>query len=151
MSIIPPFKSDKYDDGRTMQSFKDDTDINKLLSRAQVAGGLSHIEKYAGMYGDFENFDFLEAQNRLARGREIFDELPSEIRREFGNKPGEFFKYVANAESIDALKKVFPQLARPGTQRLSAAPNTPPQTRSVAQQATTEPPQEAPSTPPAEG
>lgn len=149
MSFVPKQERD-YSDGRTMQSFRDETDINKLLQRAQVAGGLSHIEKYAGMYGEFENFDFLEAQLRLAKGREIFDELPSQLRREFNNSPAEFFAYVAQAGSADDLKKVFPELAEPGKQRLSARPNTPPMTAAaVGQPQATESPTEGGSEPPA--
>ena len=74
-----------YSDGRTKQSFKDATDINKLLKKAQRTGTLSHLEKFQGQYGDFSDFDFLEAQNNLARGKQIFEQLPSEVRREFGH------------------------------------------------------------------
>ena len=58
-----------YDDGRTQQAFKDSTDINKLLSKHQTAGSLSHLMKYPEpVYGDFDGeFTLLEAQKQLLR------------------------------------------------------------------------------------
>lgn len=108
----------KYDDGRTKQSFKDSTDINKLLSRAQREGTLSHLQKHEAVYGDFSDFDFLEAQRMLARGKSIFDELPSEVRREFNQDPREFFAFVNDPKNKDKLKDALPELAAPGRQRI---------------------------------
>ena len=45
----------EYKDGRTKQSFKDQCDINKILKRAQVKGGLAHVQKYPeAVYGEFD-------------------------------------------------------------------------------------------------
>lgn len=111
-------KNRKYDDGRTKQAFKEGCDINKLLSRAQIQGGLSHLEKYEAVYGDFSDFDFYEAQLALARGKTIFQELPSEIRTEFNQSPAEFFAYVNDPENAGNLHVKLPELAAPGRQRL---------------------------------
>ena len=64
--------------GRTKQSFKDSCDINKILAKAQKAGSISHLQKHGAFYGDFAEApsDLLEARAMLARGQEIFDELP---------------------------------------------------------------------------
>ena len=107
-----------YDDGMTKQSFKDSTDINKLLARAQVTGTLSHLEKHEGVYGDFSDFDFFEANQMLARGKSIFEELPSEIRKEFNQSPAEFFAFVNDPKNAGKLKEVLPELAAPGRQRI---------------------------------
>ncbi len=73
-----------YSDGLTKQSFKDECDINRILARAQQTGVISHMAKHQPEYANFDDFDFLEAQLTLARGKEIFAELPSEVRREVG-------------------------------------------------------------------
>ncbi len=111
-----PQEEKVYDDGRTKQSFKESTDINKILAKARRAGTLSHLQKYGGEYGDFSDFDFLEAQNTLARAHNIFNELPGEIRREFGQNPTAFFKYASDPENADRLTKLLPELAKPGNQ-----------------------------------
>ncbi len=115
-----------YNDGRTKQSFKDETDINKILSRAQKAGTLSHLQKYEGTYGDFADFDFFEAQIKMTRGREVFDALPSEIRMEFAQSPAAFFAYANDPENKDRLRELLPGLAMPGRQNLDVSGKTAP-------------------------
>ncbi len=114
-------KQPKYKDGRTKQSFKDETDINKLLLRAQKSGTVSHLNKHQGRYADFGDFDFFEAQLKLSAGREIFDDLPSEIRNEFANSPAQFFEYVNNPDNIDRLEILLPGLAEPGRQNINVS------------------------------
>lgn len=106
----------EFKDGRTKQSFKDSTDVNKILKKAQKAGTLSHLQKHGAYYGDFADFDFFEAQNALARARNMFGELPSEVRGEFQNDPGKFFSYVNNPENSGRLAELLPALAEPGRQ-----------------------------------
>jgi len=141
----------KYPDGRTKQSFKDETDINKILHRAQKAGTLSHLQQFEGRYGDFADFDFFEATIQLTKGREVFDALPSELRREFNQSPAEFFAYVNDPANIDDLRLKLPGLAKPGRQNIDMSGKTAPDDRGAAKEAAkpTEepPPTEAPTQP----
>lgn len=123
MSMMPERKFD-YSDGRTKQSFKDETDINKLLVRAQTTGTISHLAKHQAVYGDFESFDFADAQNKIARANSIFEELPSEVRREFHQDPTAFFAYVNDEANSGDLANLLPKLAEPGRQMISL--NRPP-------------------------
>lgn len=118
-------KQPVYKDGRTKQTFKDETDINKILARAQKTGTISHINKFEGSYGDFSDFDFFEAQIMLTKGREIFDALPSEIRSEFNQSQAQFFAYVNDPANKDDLLKKLPGLAAPGRQNLEVVGNQP--------------------------
>ncbi len=115
-------KQPTYKDGRTKQSFKDETDIEKILSRAQKSGTISHLTKYEARYGDFSGFDFFEANIKMAAGAEIFAALPSEIRNEFQNTPGKFFAYVNDPDNKDRLGELLPELAAPGRQNISTTP-----------------------------
>ncbi len=112
-----------YTDGRTKQSFKDETDINKILERAQSTGTISHLNRHEGRYGDFADFDFQQAQFMLAQGREVFDDLPSEIRNEFNQSPAQFFDYVNDPANKDDLIKKLPGLAAPGRQNIQPNQN----------------------------
>ncbi len=105
-----------YDDGRTKQSHRDETDIVKIMARFDKTGTISHLEKHEGVYADFSDFDFHEQTRKLTRGREIFDDLPAELRKEFGQSPAAFFEYVNDPKNIDDLKKRLPALAKPGRQ-----------------------------------
>jgi len=110
-----------YSDGRTKQSFKDETNINKLLERAQRSGTLSHLEKHGATYGEMADFDLFEAQLRIRHAQESFDALPSEIRNEFHNSPAAFFKFVNDPANKDDLAKKLPALAKPGRQNIDVS------------------------------
>lgn len=118
MSMLPtlPVKGkDKYKDGRTSQAFKDQTDINKIIERAQKTGTVNHLTKYEPMYGDFSDVDdLLTAHARLERGKQIFNELPSEVRREFDQDWSKFFRFVNDPAKKDELKKLLPAIAKSG-------------------------------------
>jgi len=116
----------KYTDGRTKQAFKDETDIKKILHRAQKAGVMTHLQQHQGSYGDFADFDFFETVIQLTKGREIFDALPSELRSEFNQSPAQFFEYVNDPKNIDELAKKLPGLAMPGRQNIDMSGKTPP-------------------------
>lgn len=111
------FRSDKYEDGRTKQSFKEATDINKILARAAKGEAISHLAKHGAAYGDFTDVDdLLTAHQRLERGYAIFNELPGEVRREFQNDLGQFFRYVNDPANVDRLPELIPGLTAPGDQ-----------------------------------
>ena len=105
-----------YYDGRTKQSFKDSCDINKILKKAQGTGSLAHLIKYPeGVYAEFDGeFGLLEAQQRIARAGEIFADLPSEVRREFGNNPLDFVAFAGDPANAGKLAELLPALAKPG-------------------------------------
>lgn len=135
MSMIPIEVKD-YSDGRTKQAFKNETDVNKLLQKAQKAGTLSHLQRHGAVYGDFSDVpDLLSAHERIRKGQEIFDELPSEVRGEFDNDMYKFFVYVNDPANKDVLAEKLPDLAEPGRQnpsvRRSAATEADPAMRSA--------------------
>lgn len=119
-------KNPNFGKSLTKQSFRQETDINRLLDRAQKAGTLSHLEKYQPMYGEMSDFNFFEAQVMLSKGREAFMELPSEIRKEFNQSPKEFFDFVNDPANKNNLAEKLPALAKPGRQIIDVSGKTPP-------------------------
>ncbi|AJK28236.1 putative minor capsid protein [Eel River basin pequenovirus] len=115
-----------YGDGRTKQSFKDSADINKILARAQRGEAITHLAKYGGTYEDFSDYDdLLGAHQKLARGQQIFDELPGEVKREFHNSASRFYSYVNDPANAGKLHELIPGLTAPGTQLPSPNKRTP--------------------------
>lgn len=142
-------KTPTFKDGRTKQAFADETDINRILARAQKSGTISHINQNKAEYGDFAGIDFFETQLQLARGREIFDDLPSEVRKEFDQNPTAFYAYVNDPANEDRLEVLLPPLAAPRRQLIDVrgnlgadAPSEP-----VANEQPTPPASPAPETP----
>lgn len=101
---------------RTKQAFKDSTDINKIIKKAQKAGGLAHVQKYdEAAYGEFAGYDLLEAYGKLNRAQAIFDDLPSEVRNEFGNDALKFAGFASDPNNINRLAELIPAIAEPGS------------------------------------
>ena len=118
----------EYGPGRTKQSFKDSTDINKILAKAQVTGSLSHFEKHGAFYGDFADMptDPFEAREVLARGQAIFADAPSEVRAEFRNDPLAFFAFVNDPANSGRLEELLPAIAKRGKYFPDVSPSSPP-------------------------
>ena len=52
-------------------------------------------------YGDFSNsLDFHQAQNRLIQARKDFMSLPSGVRKEFDNDPGQLVEFINDPENL---------------------------------------------------
>ncbi len=100
--------------GRTKQSYKDSCDINKLLEKGAKQGGLSHLERHGARYGDFANIDWDNVPLQLAEGRQVFNELPAELKREFDQNPAKFYNYVTDPENEDRLQELIPAIAERG-------------------------------------
>ncbi len=119
LALIP---ATVYKDGRTKQCYKDECDIDKIMTRFSVTGTISHLTKYEGVYADFSEFDFHTQSTMLARGGEIFAALPAELRKEFSQSPARFFKYVNDPANAEDLRKKLPALAKPGRQLPAVSP-----------------------------
>lgn len=114
MSVLETFGSDEYKDGRTKQSFKDSCDVNKIIAKAQKAGTLTHLQKYPeAVYGEFADYDLLEAYEKLEYANKVFADLPSEVRREFGNDAIAFAGFASAPENRGRLTEILPALAKP--------------------------------------
>jgi len=119
-------KAKKYNDGRTKQCHKDECDIVKIMARFDRTGTISHVNKYEAAYADYSDFDYHDQLQKLTKGREIFDELPAEIRREFNQSPTAFFEFVNDPANKDDLLKKLPALAAPGDQHRGLGDPEPP-------------------------
>lgn len=100
--------------GRTKQSFKDSCDINKLLEKGARQGGLSHLERHGARYGDFASIDWENLPMQLAEGRQVFNELPAELKREFNQDPSQFFDYVTDPQNENRLTELLPAISQRG-------------------------------------
>lgn len=85
----------------TIQSFKNDCDINTLVKRFGISGEIP-APVDPGAFGDFtEAVDFQTAMEQLARGQAAFDSLPAAVRLEFDNDPAQLW---------DALHSEVPEV-----------------------------------------
>lgn len=112
------------DDSRTKQSFKDECDINNIVSRYKKTGVLPDSARAGmGRYGDFSAVpSYHEMHQRVLAANEVFALLPAKIRRELGNDPGALIRL---SETPDGVKRLV-ELGL-GKEPITAPPGADPQ------------------------
>lgn len=104
---------------RTKQSFKDECDINMIMSRFQKTGVLDFANKNAPQFGDCTGVEFQAGMELVARARSMFNEMPSKLRNRFSNNPAEFLEFVQNPANREEAREL-------GLLKPEAAPASPP-------------------------
>lgn len=94
----------------TQQEFKESCDINNILAKFAVQAQALGVEpsqlmpQDQGTYGDFSNLDdFQTAQNKIAFLNDQFSNLPSNVRRKFGDDLNTFIDAISDPTRIDEL------------------------------------------------
>lgn len=90
----------------TVQSEKDNCDINLIIKRSEKSGILPVRSDYANaMFGDFTEIpDYQTALNAVNAANETFMSLPAEIREQFSNDPAKFVDFAMDEANIDKLR-----------------------------------------------
>jgi len=87
----------------TVQSEKDNCDINVLMEKYQKSGVLPVVQT-SPVYGDFSQIpDYQDMRNRLIDAENAFMALPAKIRREFDDDPAEFMDFIHDPKNADRL------------------------------------------------
>lgn len=121
---------------RTIQSEIDACDINKIVAKfgmknkpiKAIANNLlmtSHVRRDEGKYGDFTGItDYASAVIQLREASETFMQLPSSIRKRFGNDPGNLIEFLGDennrSEAIELGLIDNPNL-NPGSKTIPAS------------------------------
>ncbi len=86
----------------TLQSFKDDADINCIIARYENTGVLvdpSVPVSRTPNFGDFSDLPtYQEAQNVIIAAKNAFDALSAKIRERFRNDPAAYYDFVRSLE-----------------------------------------------------
>lgn len=97
----------------SIQSAKDESDINFLVRRFGLTGELNGIQPPPSIEEFAEVFDYQSAMNLIVKSRESFMELSPEIRFRFANDPGLFVAFCADPANIDEARKLGIALPKP--------------------------------------
>lgn len=89
------------------QSFRDECDINTIMSKYQKTGLIDHVQKFQGSYGDFTNtVDYQLSLNQVIEAQDAFDQLPSSVRKRFSNQPSELMAFLSDPDNRDEAVKL---------------------------------------------
>lgn len=92
---------------KTEQCHKDLCDIHKIIRTYDKTKLLSHVNEAVARYGDYtEVNEFKQSLDLVIDAQKTFAELPSHVRKRFGNDPGAFFEFATNPENKTELIKM---------------------------------------------
>lgn len=100
--------------GRTKQSFRDDSNINNIIKKYNETGLLPDLIKKEPQYGDFaKTQDFQSSLNLVIKAQEQFDALSATVRKRFNNDPAEMLAFVNDKRNQEELVKLGLATKRP--------------------------------------
>lgn len=93
---------------RTKQSFKDECDINKIMSRFKKIMGAEYLNRFnayaSGQFGDFSMVsDYRTAIEQVSQARGVFEALPAKVRARFRNDPAQFLDFCQDPKNVDEM------------------------------------------------
>jgi len=116
----------KCDDASlTQQQFKEESDINTIVSRFMKSGVLPDSINMP-QYMDYEGvFDFQSAMNTVRQADENFMRMDAKVRARFNNSPQEFLEFFGNPENTEEAIRLGLAIPKPVVEtQVSAAEPT---------------------------
>lgn len=126
----------------TKQEFREECDINILMSRYEQTGQLPNINEAIPQYLEMTGADFQEHMEIIAGARTMFNELPSGIRNRFNNDPAYFLDFCHNPNN--RLEMAEMGLLKPQSEWAIPYPTSLPSDPPQPQSSTPTPPSENP-------
>lgn len=90
----------------TEQHHRDQCDVNKIIEKYDKTGLISHINKVEAKFGDMTGMDFKEAMDKVTGMTSMFNDLPSNIRKRFGNSPEQLLQFMSDSKNRDEAIKL---------------------------------------------
>lgn len=111
------------DPGFTVQSQRDEADINKIVQRLQKGANSVRINGKEPFYGDVSDISGLqEALIVVQKSNDLFLQYPAELREKFDNDPVKFVEFMENPDNLDEAIKLGLAEPRPADQPPAPAP-----------------------------
>lgn len=92
--------------GLTEQGHKNETDMNYILRDYARTGFVRHANKNAGRYDDVAVQDFQTAMLIVTEAQDMFNELPSLVRKRFQNSPQAFLEFCADPANSNEMVRL---------------------------------------------
>lgn len=92
---------------RTMQSFKDESDINMIIARVRAGHDISNVAARTGQYGDFSNLpSYQDCLNTVNRATGMFNSMSSTVRERFNNDVATMVAFLQDPANLDEAVKL---------------------------------------------
>ena len=91
----------------TEQQFAEESQIINKIRKYDSQGFFDSINRNPAQYNDFTQVrDLADAIDQIEKGRDAFQTIPSDIRKQFNNSASEFFNFASKEENYDELVKL---------------------------------------------
>lgn len=94
-----PVKLSTPEETRAKQSFKDECDINNIMAKYRRTGLIEAVNRNQPRYADVTGLEFRTAMEMVAEAQQLFEDMPSSVRKRFGNDPAAFLDFVNDPEN----------------------------------------------------
>lgn len=101
---MPISRTHFHDRSLTKQANKKECDINNIIAKFNKTGQLTHVRSSEGQYADFDTLDYHTAMNVITDAQGMFNDLPSNVRADFSNDPGQFVEFALNPDNNQAMQ-----------------------------------------------
>lgn len=92
-------------ESRTHQSFKEQCDVNAIVSRFKKTGVISTLNPRPARFADVSQFtDYRDVVHEMMRAERIFMQLPASVRGRFGHDAAAFLEFAADPGNVDELR-----------------------------------------------
>lgn len=98
-------KSNPQSVSMTERSHKGETDINKIVARAEK-NKVFPVSTRPAIFADFSGYDFERNMITIAKANEAFMSLPVDIRKRFNNNVSELVAFVEDPKNKDEAIKL---------------------------------------------
>ena len=89
---------------RTHQSFRNECDINQIMSRYEKTGALPEMIKANPQYGDFSELpSYQDSLHIVMKAEEQFAALSAKVRSRFDNDPSKFLDFANDPSNLDEM------------------------------------------------
>lgn len=88
----------------TKQALAENLNVNNIIKRYNQTGILQKAHDFEGVYGEFTSYDLREAMDKTYKAEELFLNVPSNIRAQFGNDAGAFIDFATNEKNIQQMR-----------------------------------------------
>lgn len=94
------------DVSRTIQSMKEESDINTIVKRFGITGQLPTGVRVP-TFGDFTGVDdYRSAIDAMRLANDSFMKMPAEVRNRFQNDPQLFVEFCSDERNVDEMRKL---------------------------------------------
>lgn len=106
----------------TVQSSKDECDINRIMEKYEKTGAVTHLAKRSGIYGDFSELtDYQGMLDKVMFAQDAFMTLPAAVRTRFRNDPGALLEFLQDSKNRDEAVRLGLIEAKPSEQTVNNA------------------------------